>query len=76
MRHPQHWYFPQFRYNMRKISAKRYQRAKLLGQVDQMFTVLCYDGTSFSEIFNPFIMFNYDSTTCNDFMIFMGNEKS
>ena len=30
MRHPQHWYFPQFRCNMRKISAKRYRRAKLL----------------------------------------------
>ena len=29
MRHPQHWYFPQFRCNMRKISAKRYRRAKL-----------------------------------------------
>ena len=32
MRHPQHWYFPQFRYNMRKISAKRYRRAKLTGR--------------------------------------------
>ena len=30
MRHPQHWYFPQFRCNMRKISAKRYRRAKLV----------------------------------------------
>ena len=30
MRHPQHWYFPQFRSNMRKISAKRYRRAKLV----------------------------------------------
>ena len=29
MRHPQHWYFPQFLCNMRKISAKRYRRAKL-----------------------------------------------
>ena len=29
MRHPQHRYFPQFRCNMRKISAKRYRRAKL-----------------------------------------------
>ena len=29
MRHPQHWYFPQFRCNMRKISAKRYRRANL-----------------------------------------------
>ena len=29
MRHPQHWYFPQFRCNMQKISAKRYRRAKL-----------------------------------------------
>ena len=29
MRHPQHWYFPQFRCNMPKISAKRYRRAKL-----------------------------------------------
>ena len=30
MRHLQHWYFPQFRCNMRKISAKRHRRAKLL----------------------------------------------
>ena len=29
MRHPQHWYFPRFRCDMRKISVKRYQRAKL-----------------------------------------------
>ena len=29
MRHPQLWYFPQFCFNMRKISAKRYRRAKL-----------------------------------------------
>ena len=29
MRHPQNWYFPQFPCNMRKISAKRYRRAKL-----------------------------------------------
>ena len=29
MRHPQHWYFSQFRCNMRKISAKGYRRAKL-----------------------------------------------
>ena len=29
MRHPQQWYFPQFRCNMRKISAKRYRWAKL-----------------------------------------------
>ena len=30
MRHPQHWYFSQFRCHMRKISAKRYRRAKLM----------------------------------------------
>ena len=29
MRHPQHWYFSQYRCNIRKISAKRYRRAKL-----------------------------------------------
>ena len=29
MRHLQHWYFPQFRCHMRKISVKRYRRAKL-----------------------------------------------
>ena len=29
MRHPQHCFFPQFRCNMRKISAKRNRRAKL-----------------------------------------------
>ena len=29
MHHSQHWYFPQFRCNLRKISAKRYRRTKL-----------------------------------------------
>ena len=36
MRHPQHWYFPQFRCNMRKISAKRYRRPKLLKRCSQL----------------------------------------
>ena len=30
MRHSQHWHFPQFRCNMRKTSAKRYRRVKLV----------------------------------------------
>ena len=42
MRHPQDWYFPQFRCNTRKISAKRYQRAKLDIRV---FVFYAYDMT-------------------------------
>ena len=43
MRHPQHRYFPQFHWNMRKISAKRYRRAKLGsgGWWVRMLSVVC-----------------------------------
>ena len=41
MRHPQHWYIPQFRCNTRKISGKRYRRAKL-----QAFLIILLHGSS------------------------------
>ena len=48
MRHPQHWYFPQFRCNMRKINAKRYRRAKL-----RTFGKICLPPPKRSSQYSP-----------------------
>ena len=69
MRHPQHWYFPQFRCYMRKISAKRYRRARLGSDRQVLPSVV-----PFTKQWERWLHYNYEESklrlqTTIDFLI-------
>ena len=68
MRHSQHWYFPQFRCNMRKISAKHYRRAKLIADKISGLPNDFFIGVSFGTYDPIFFIGAASATVCDNSM--------